>query len=114
MAELENYVNDPRYSQVFHLPADPAAGRAEPFKVTYADYGYRDESRPGQESVLLFFPPLMGSRLLHIAKDALAKRHRIRVISLDRPGFGGTGPAEAQDRLALWSGQYTCMSQRGR
>ncbi|KAK2021223.1 hypothetical protein LX32DRAFT_646638, partial [Colletotrichum zoysiae] len=41
-------------------------------------------------------------RFLHVAKDALAKRHRVRVIYPDRPGFGGTTPVPAADRVRVW------------
>lgn len=97
-------LNDPRFNRVFTLPADLASNRPKPVTVTYADYGYRNEADPSQEHVLLFFAPLMGSRLLQVTKDALAKKHHIRIISPDRPGFGGTTPAPAKDRLALWRG----------
>ncbi|KXX82332.1 hypothetical protein MMYC01_201299 [Madurella mycetomatis] len=98
-----DYVLDPRFSRTFELPADPASnGRTGPFKVKYADYGYRNDAHPEQENALLFFGPLMASRLFHIAKDELAKRRKIRIINLDRPGIGGTDPADAKDRMSLW------------
>ncbi len=102
MAALTEFVNDPRFNKVFQLPADPASDRIEPFKVTYADYGYRNEARPEQENVLLFFGPLLGSRLTHIAKDELAKKHRIRIINPDRPGIGGTDASDAEHGMSLW------------
>lgn len=106
-----DYVLDPRFSRTFELPAGPASnGRTGPFKVKYADYGYRNEAHPEQENVLLFFGPLMASRLFHIAKDELAKKRKIRIINLDRPGIGGTDPADAKDRMGLWLGMVPSFS----
>lgn len=99
-------LDDPRFNRFFELPANPGAGRDTPFKVKYTDYGYRNEAHPDQENVLLFFPPLMASRLLQVTKDELAKKHKIRIISLDRPGIGGTDPASPDKRLALWQGEF--------
>ncbi|KAK3307246.1 uncharacterized protein B0T15DRAFT_553729 [Chaetomium strumarium] len=110
----EDFLNDARFHRTFTLPADPSHGRPRPFTIKYADYGYHnnnhntahpeeeEEEQEKAERVLLFFSPLMGSRLLHICKDALARRHRIRIINPDRPGIGGTDAAPAGDRLALW------------
>ncbi|GAB1312489.1 hypothetical protein MFIFM68171_02699 [Madurella fahalii] len=102
MVTPADYVNDPRFNRTFELPADPANGRTRPFKVKYADYGYRNEAHPEQENVFLFFGPLLSSRLFHIAKDELAKKHKIRIINPDRPGIGGTDSADAKDRMSLW------------
>jgi len=99
-------VNDPRFNQTFQLPADPANGRAKPFTVRYADFGYRNEAHPEEENVILFFAPLMGSRFLQITKDAVAKQSKVRFINPDRPGMGGTDPAPPGERVALWRGIY--------
>ncbi|KAK4123657.1 hypothetical protein N657DRAFT_671751 [Parathielavia appendiculata] len=96
------FLDNPRFHQTFSLPADAPRGRANPFTVKYADYGYRNETQPEQERILLFFSPLMASRLLLVTKDHLAIKHKIRIICTDRPGVGGTDPAEAKDRLNLW------------
>lgn len=103
-----DYINDPRFSQTFELAPDPDRGRTNPFKVKYADYGYRNEAQPNQENVFLFFGPLMGSRLMHIAKDEIAKRHKIRIINPDRPGMGGTDAVDASHTMSLWRGELTC------
>ncbi|KAK3377644.1 hypothetical protein B0H63DRAFT_221562 [Podospora didyma] len=97
-----DFVNDARFTQSLSLPADPALGRTKPFRITYADFGYRNATHPEEENVLLFFGPLMASRLVHITKDHPARAHKIRVIHPDRPGFGGTDAVDAKDRLELW------------
>ncbi|KAK5657630.1 hypothetical protein OQA88_2702 [Cercophora sp. LCS_1] len=102
MSTQDEYIKDARFHRVFELPANPASGREENFKVQYADFGYRNEADPNQENVLLFFGPLMASRLLHVAKDGFAKQHKIRIINPDRPGIGGTDPVDMKERLGIW------------
>jgi hypothetical protein len=100
MAAPAEFIRDERFHQTFNTSVDGAA-----LKVTYADYGYRNEAQPEQENVLLFFSPLMGSRLLHIAKDELAKKHKIRIINPDRPGMGGADVVD-RDRMRICRGTF--------
>ncbi|KAJ4199431.1 hypothetical protein NW767_008239 [Fusarium falciforme] len=89
------------------FPVTPSEGENQvTLQVKYVDFGYRNEANPEEENVLLFFPPLMGSRLLHITKDDLAKRHKVRFISLDRPGFGGTAEVVLEKRASISRGKY--------
>ncbi|KAF4981444.1 hypothetical protein FZEAL_2756 [Fusarium zealandicum] len=97
---VDDFLQDPRFNQTFELPTDPGRNRLS-IKVKYADYGYRDEASPAEENVLLFFAPLLASRMLHVAKDALAKRHKVRIVSLDRPGIGGTDEVKLEQRAAI-------------
>ena len=57
---------------------------------------------------------MVASRLIHVAKDDLAKKHHIRIINPDRPGFGGTDAAGAENVLVVWRGmsavKVACMS----
>ncbi|KAF9882299.1 interferon-induced gtp-binding protein mx2 [Colletotrichum karsti] len=99
--DAAEYLSDPRFHQSFTLPADPSL--PPDFKVTYSDYGFRDAEHPDRENVLLWCSGLLGSRYLHIAKDSLAKRHKVRIIDIDRPGFGGTTPVpNPGDRVRAW------------
>lgn len=104
-AELEQFVADDRFSQVLDLPADAAAGRTEAIRISYADYGCRNADHPERENVFLFFGPLLGSRMIHVAKDALAKKHGVRIINPDRPGFGQTTDVPPEKRLSFWRGE---------
>jgi hypothetical protein len=106
-AAIDGFVDDPRFSRTVELAPDAANGRNDPFRVKYADYGYRNEAHPEQEQILLFFGPLMGSRLLHVAKDDLAKKHRIRIIHPDRPGVGGTDAVDVNNRMRVWRGKLS-------
>jgi pimeloyl-ACP methyl ester carboxylesterase len=111
--QAARYLDDPRFSQSFELPAGSLPHRQTPFKVTYADFGYRneatrsegqheDENGDGEERVLLLFPGMMASRWLQTTKDKLAKQHKIRVVAPDRPGFGGTDAVSVDQRLDVW------------
>lgn len=44
----------------------------------------------------------MISRYLLTIKDALARQHGVRIVSLDRPGFGGTTDVGPADRVRVW------------
>ncbi|UNI15511.1 hypothetical protein JDV02_002039 [Purpureocillium takamizusanense] len=101
-ANCDSFLNDARFRQTFVLPADATRGRPEELQITYADYGYRNEQDPDDENVFLFFAPLLGSRMWHVAKDGPAKRHKVRIINLDRPGVGGTSEIPAERRMAVW------------
>jgi pimeloyl-ACP methyl ester carboxylesterase len=98
-------INDPRFTQSFELPADPANGRTRSFRLQYADFGYRNVDHPEEETVLLFFAGLLSTRLLHAGKDELAKRHSIRVIAPDRPGIGGSDRLAKADAIRVWRGE---------
>ncbi|KAF4450060.1 hypothetical protein F53441_6765 [Fusarium austroafricanum] len=93
----ETFLKDPRFSQTFQLPADPTDDHAA-IQVKYADYGYHNAQ---DENVLLFFAPLCASRIFHCAKDELAKKYRVRIVVMDRPGFGGTDPVKLEKRAPL-------------
>ncbi len=100
--DVERFLADERFSRVFTYPPDPAQGRPEALRISYADYGYHNTEDPKAEKVFLFFGPFLGSRMLFIAKDALAKEYGVRIINADRPGFGETPDIEAERRLAFW------------
>jgi hypothetical protein len=97
----QTFLTDPRFSQTFHLPPDPSDDRTTAIQVKYADYGYQNLSNPEEENVLLFFAPLCASRIIHCTKDELAKKHRVRIVVMDRPGFGGTDPVKLEKRTVL-------------
>ncbi|KAI1813064.1 hypothetical protein GGS20DRAFT_498867 [Poronia punctata] len=91
-----SYFDDERFHQTLTIPPTPT--RSTPLKVTYADFGHRNTDK-----VLLFCGPLFGSRYVLTPKDTLAQTHSIRIISLDRPGFGSTTDASSPcTRIHLW------------
>ncbi|CAG9948835.1 unnamed protein product [Clonostachys rosea f. rosea IK726] len=110
-AALDQYLEDPRFRQSFTLPPDPSRDRFEPLEVTYADFGYRNKKNPQEENVLLFFAPLMSSRLLHVGLDSIAKQHKVRIIDPDRPGFGGTTQVSDDKRMHVWADVVPALLQ---
>ncbi|KAI8631750.1 hypothetical protein F5Y19DRAFT_424702 [Xylariaceae sp. FL1651] len=94
-AAISRYLDDDRFHRTFILPAN--AGRSTELKVTYSDFGHHND-----EHVILFCPPLMGSRYLLSTKDNLARQYGVRIISPDRPGFGGTTDVGPSDRVRVW------------
>ncbi|VUC21328.1 unnamed protein product [Clonostachys rosea] len=110
-AALDEYLADPRFRQSFTLPPDPSRDRLEPLEVTYADFGHRNEENPEEENVLLFFAPLMSSRLLHVGMDSIAKQHKVRIIDPDRPGFGGTTQVSDDMRMRIWADVVPALLQ---
>ncbi|KAL9095904.1 MAG: hypothetical protein Q9165_001901 [Trypethelium subeluteriae] len=82
------YISDSRFNRIFQLPADPSRGHAG---------DHTDE-----EQVLLFFGPLVSSRLFNTAKEELAKRYKIRIVNAERPGIGKTDSVPAERLLSVW------------
>ena len=109
MASQAEYLDEPRFNQTFVLPANPSLGRNRPFRIKYADYGYGYRGSGYEErensAVLLFFGSLLASRLVHVAKDELARKLNVRIINIDRPGIGGTDSAETSDAMRIWRGR---------
>ncbi|KAK0738876.1 hypothetical protein B0T18DRAFT_333978 [Schizothecium vesticola] len=101
-ASIQTFLDHPFFNRTFILPPNPLTGRTTPFKASYCDYGYHNPSDPSRERVLLHFGPLMATRLLHVAKHFVAARHHIRIIDIDRPGFGGTDAIPTAERMAIW------------
>jgi pimeloyl-ACP methyl ester carboxylesterase len=86
------------------LPSDATAGLPDPFTVTYSDFGYRNAEDPSTENVLLYLGPLLCTRYFPSSKDRYAREHRVRIISVDRPGFGETTAVPVEDRVKAWLG----------
>ncbi|KAK3297801.1 uncharacterized protein B0H64DRAFT_458349 [Chaetomium fimeti] len=104
-----DFLDDPRFNRVFEYT--PPGTTSPPFKIKYADYGYRNEAHSEQERIMFFSGPLMASRLVLATKDELAIKHKIRIISADRPGMGGTDPVAPKDRLTLWRDAIPALLQ---
>ncbi|KAI1821153.1 hypothetical protein F4861DRAFT_482472 [Xylaria intraflava] len=98
------YLGAACFDQKFTLPTSDS--RPAELNVTYADFGHHND-----ECVLLFCGPLVGSRYVLASKDKLAKQHGIRIISPDRPGFGGTTDAGPADRIRVWLDMVEALLQ---
>ena len=98
MGVLE-FLCDRRFHKSFVLPPNPEAGRDEPYRVSYADFG--DAS---SDAVVLFCGALMGTRLSYSPLDQLANAYHVRIIHPDRPGIGGSDAVELEKRIQTWLG----------
>lgn len=98
---MADFLNDSRFEQTFALPPD--ATHPEPCTVTYSDFGFHHPDGPEHDTVVLFCAPLFASRYVPVTKDKLANKHKIRILAVDRPGFGGSSPVAApEDRVKVW------------
>ncbi|KAF6802820.1 hypothetical protein CSOJ01_11342 [Colletotrichum sojae] len=98
----EQFLADERFSRVFTYSGDHTQEHSKPICISYADYGYHGTDNSQAEKVFLYFGPLLGSRMLFVLKDFLAKENGVRIIHADRPGFGETPDVVADERLAFW------------
>jgi pimeloyl-ACP methyl ester carboxylesterase len=114
----------------FLLPASAlpnAKADAQPLRITYSDLGYRpppnenknndlnstadhnqnnvvtdSDSDPSEQCcVVLFISGLLGGRWTLCRSAAIARRLKIRLISIDRPSLGGSTPVPISQRLAV-------------
>lgn len=85
-----------RDSQTLTLPDGRTLG--------YAEYGH-PEGRP-----LFFFHGFPGSRLEAAGTDKIARRRRLRVISVDRPGMG-LSTFQPQRRITDWPADVAALAR---
>lgn len=91
-------VCDIRLHQSFVVPADSSKGRPRPLRVSYSDVGASEPNAP----VLLWASGMFGGRFTGVELMDLAKAHGIRLISIDRPGIGGSDAVPIDERIATW------------
>ncbi|THV50740.1 hypothetical protein BGAL_0138g00200 [Botrytis galanthina] len=84
-----------KFHQIFKLPATEK--HAE-LKVSYAIAGPSDENAP----TILFVVGMLGIRWLAFSFDHVAMEEGVRMIFIDRPGFGGSTSVPLQDRLPIY------------
>jgi hypothetical protein len=89
---------DIRLHRSFLVPADPSKGRPKLLRVSYSDVGASEPDAP----VLLWASGMFGGRFTGVELMDLAKYHGIRLISIDRPGIGGSDAVPINQRIATW------------
>lgn len=99
--DTQAFLESPCFNRIVDL--DGIEGSSS-YRVQYADYGYRNEASE-DEKVLLFLGPMFASRMVHVAKNDFAERHKVRIIAIDRPGFGGTDAVGTSKRLDVTRGE---------
>lgn len=66
--------------------------------ITFADIGCKNGP------TLLFMPGMFASRYLGIPLHVIAERAGVRLLVVDRPGFGGSTDVPLAQRVAVWTG----------
>ena len=98
---------DIRLHRSLFLPANESEGCQKRLRVTYSDVGSSDPEAP----VLLWASGMFGGRFTGVELDDLAKAHHIRLVSIDRPGIGGSDPVPINKRISTWLGVVPVLLQ---
>ncbi len=95
---------DIRLHRSFQLPPNPSIGRNQTIRVSYSDVGYPASSRldHSEMPVVLWASGMFGGRYQAFANDDLCKKYRVRFLAIDRPGLGGTGSVNLNQRIDTW------------
>ncbi|RAH72940.1 alpha/beta fold hydrolase [Aspergillus aculeatinus CBS 121060] len=104
--ELFEFTAQRRFHQRFILPATADHG---PLAVTYADVGPRQHEDGAPVPTILAVPGMAGSRLWLYHKDHLANVIGARILSIDRPGLGGSTPVPIEKRVSVWLETVTAL-----
>ncbi|GAM89996.1 hypothetical protein ANO11243_080360 [Dothideomycetidae sp. 11243] len=68
-------------------------------RVTYSTtINFHDTTLP----VILFIGPMFGTRYVSLQAGKLARECGVRLICIDRPGFGGSTPVGLDVRMQVW------------
>ncbi|PYH48651.1 alpha/beta fold hydrolase [Aspergillus saccharolyticus JOP 1030-1] len=103
---LSEFTAQKRFHQRFVLPATEDHG---PIAVTYADVGPRQNEDGSPVPVILAVPGMAGSRLWLYHQDHLANVIGVRLLSIDRPGIGGSTPVPVEKRVSIWLETVTAL-----
>lgn len=108
-----------RFHRSFLLPADPSSNRPHTLRVTYSDIGYgsSDAAGPNKDPapsppprvVVMFIGGLMGGRFTGIRQHDFCVHHRIRQLTVDRPGMGGSDPVPISERMNTWLATFPAL-----
>ncbi|KIW31066.1 uncharacterized protein PV07_02749 [Cladophialophora immunda] len=103
---------DIRLHRSFILPASVVPNVGQDLRITYSDLGYRPgstrKSSDGDDGdadpdpcVVFFIGGLLGGRYPLCRSANIARRLKIRIISMDRPGLGGSTRVPLDQRVAV-------------
>ncbi|KAE8356357.1 Alpha/Beta hydrolase protein [Aspergillus coremiiformis] len=93
------YISNNRFHRGFTLPA---TADHETLTVTYADVGSTPEPPNPNPPTILFMPGMFASRYLSVLMHTIAEKLGVRVLIVDRPGFGNTTDVPLAQRLSIW------------
>ncbi|KAF7187423.1 hypothetical protein HII31_11312 [Pseudocercospora fuligena] len=77
----------------------PRSETHERLRVTFST---TSNFQHGSLPVVLFCGPMFGTRYLVLPFDKLAKESGVRMICVDRPGFGGSTQVSLERRMDVW------------
>ncbi|OAQ99892.1 hypothetical protein LLEC1_02381 [Akanthomyces lecanii] len=100
-AEAAAYISRDSFHKKFTVPATASHGA---LAFSYSDVGVSPEEQTGttQAPVVVFHPGLFASRYVGVNLHALAKHLGIRVLTVDRPGFGTSTTVPVEKRVDIW------------
>ncbi|ATY64477.1 alpha beta hydrolase fold-1 [Cordyceps militaris] len=100
-AEAAAYISQASFHKKFTIPATTSHGD---LTFSYSDVGVSPEEQTSTAKVpvILFHPGLFASRYVGVSLHALAKHLGIRVLTVDRPGFGSSTEVPLDTRVDIW------------
>ncbi|OAA68847.1 alpha/beta hydrolase fold-1 [Cordyceps fumosorosea ARSEF 2679] len=100
-AEAAAYISQTSFHKKFTIPATSSHGE---LTFSYSDVGATPEEQTdaAQVPVVLFHPGLFASRYVGVSLHALATHLGIRVLTVDRPGFGSSTAVPVEKRVDTW------------
>ncbi|KAJ5156800.1 hypothetical protein N7492_009603 [Penicillium capsulatum] len=94
----QDYIGNPRFHQRFTLEPTATHGAVE---VTYAEYGREPDGTTSIPTILLM-PGMFSSRYLGLALHPIATKLGVRLLTVDRPGMGGSTDVPLAQRVSIW------------
>ncbi|KAJ3482550.1 hypothetical protein NLG97_g7539 [Lecanicillium saksenae] len=98
--ECAAYLQAPSFNKSFVVPATPDRGA---LNISYSDLG-KQAANDGSSSppVLLFMPGMHATRFQAVFLHLVAVKMGVRVLTVDRFGFGQTKNVRVDQRLSTW------------
>ncbi|KAB8263268.1 hypothetical protein BDV32DRAFT_4143 [Aspergillus pseudonomiae] len=93
------YISNSRFHRRYTLPA---TAEHDSLTFTYADVGATPSSTNLKPRTILFMPGMFASRYLGVFIHAIAEKHGVRVLIVDRPGMGNSTDVPLDQRLSTW------------
>ncbi|KAJ6780835.1 hypothetical protein PWT90_00522 [Aphanocladium album] len=100
-AEAEAYISRDSFHKKFTIPS---TADHDELTFSYCDVGLTPETAAdaSQAPVIVFHPGLFASRYIGVSLDALAKHLGVRILTIDRPGFGSSTKVPVEKRVDIW------------
>lgn len=103
--EIIEYLADSRFHRKLWLPPNAEAGRPKTLRLTYSDLGNTAATGKHGQPVVLFCGGMFMSRYMTSRADEKCKELGLRLITVDKPGMGGSGPVKLECKVKTWLGR---------